>query len=92
VELTDSYPGFQGALGEVYLLPATLAEMILVKLIGENFRFLAAIGAFADKRFQIPHLFESRAMLRRGHKLLLMLMVIRLPVSEYPVPGRISAV
>jgi hypothetical protein len=67
----NSYSGFQGALGEVYLLPATLAEMILVKLIGENFRFLAAVGAFADKRLQVPHLFKSRAMLRRGHKLLL---------------------
>jgi hypothetical protein len=75
VELTDSYPGFQGALGEVYLLPATLAKMILVKLIGENFRFPAAIGAFADKRLQIPHLFKPRAMLRRGHKLLLRLMI-----------------
>ncbi|MDO9228768.1 MAG: hypothetical protein Q7U03_04280 [Syntrophales bacterium] len=60
-----------GALGEVYLLQATLAEMFLVKLIGENFRFPAAIGAFADKGLQVPHLFKSRAMLRRGHKLLL---------------------
>jgi hypothetical protein len=81
-----------GALGEVYLLPATLAEMRLVKLIGENFRFLAAILAFADKRLQVPQLFKSRAMLGRGHKLLLMLTAIRLPVSGYPVPGRISAV
>jgi hypothetical protein len=88
----NSYPGFQGALGEVYLLPATLAEMRLVKLIGENFRFLAAILAFADKRLQVPQLFKSRAMLGRGHKLLLTLTAIRLPVSGYPVPGRISAV
>jgi len=67
----NSCPGFQGALGEVDLLPATLAEMFLVKLIGENFRFFAAIGAFADKRLQVPHLFKSRAMLGCGHKLLL---------------------
>jgi hypothetical protein len=63
--------------------------MFLVKLIGENFRFLAAIGAFANKRLQVPHLFKSRAMLGRGHKLLLRLMVIRLLISGYPVPGRI---
>jgi hypothetical protein len=67
----ELYPGFQGTLGEVYLLLAALAEMFLVKLIGENFRLPAAVGAFAVKRLQVPHLFKSRAMLRRGHKLLL---------------------
>jgi hypothetical protein len=82
------YPGLQVALGEVDLLPAALAEMFLVKLIGENFRFFAAILAFADKRLQVLHLFKSRAMLGGGHKFLLTLMVVRLPVSGYPLPGR----
>jgi hypothetical protein len=83
----NSCPGFQGALGEVDLLPATLAEMILVKLIGENFRFLAAIGAIADKRLQVPHLFKSRAMLGRCHKLLLKLMAVRLWFRDIPFRG-----
>jgi hypothetical protein len=37
--------------------------MLLVELVGKDLSFLAAVRAFADKRFQALEGFKSRAML-----------------------------
>jgi hypothetical protein len=59
--------GFQFTLGEINELSAAGAPVFLVEFIGKDFLFLAAIGAFAYKGFQVLETFQSRAMQGRVH-------------------------
>jgi hypothetical protein len=65
----QSNPGVQGALGEVDFLLAALADVFLFELIGEDFLFQSAVGAFADKRLQVFLGLKSGAMHGCGHDL-----------------------
>jgi hypothetical protein len=62
---------FQGALGEVYLLAAALAEVLFVKLVGEYLLLLAAIRALAGEGLEPLELLKARAMTGGGHDVLL---------------------
>jgi hypothetical protein len=65
---------FEAALGEVDGLAAFRTCMGSGELIGKNLFFLATIGAFTTKRFQMLELLKSGAVLRcrvgHGHYLL----------------------
>jgi hypothetical protein len=65
--------GPEGTFPELDLLPAASARTGLVEFIGKDLELLPAIGAVAEKRFEIPELLESRAMTRRAHGILLSL-------------------
>lgn len=59
---------FQGALGEINLFSAPLADMLFVKLIRKDLSFLPAVGTFADERLQMLELLKTGAVLWCDHK------------------------
>jgi hypothetical protein len=61
--------GFSGqlALAEIDLFPAGFTLVGTIKLIGEDFDFVAALWAFADEGFQVTEIFKSRAVLGCRH-------------------------
>ena len=70
----DAGPRFQGALGEIYLLPASFTFVGLFEFVGEDLSLGLAVGALADKGLQTFKLFETWAMLGcRSHVLNLLL-------------------
>jgi hypothetical protein len=62
-------PGLQGALGKVDFFLAAFTDMFLFELIGEDFLFHSAVGAFADKRLQVFLGLKSGAVHGCGHDL-----------------------
>jgi hypothetical protein len=69
----DGFSGrsVNGALGKVDGLAAPFANMFAVEFVGEDLHRLATVGAFADERLQGFVLFETGAMLRCRHGILL---------------------
>ena len=62
------YPlGFKTAPGEVDLLFAARAKVLLIKLIGKDFFLFAAFRTFADERAQVLEALPARTMLRCRH-------------------------
>ena len=55
--------GVQFALGEIDRLAASAANVGLVELVGKNFLFFPAAGAFADKGLEVLEGSEAGAML-----------------------------
>jgi hypothetical protein len=67
-----SYPCVQRALGEIDLFSASRAFVRLVEFIRKNLFFASALRTFANKGLQVLVAFETRAMLWRGHDILLL--------------------
>jgi hypothetical protein len=59
--------GFEGALGEIHLLVASGAGVLLVEFVGEDLQLLPAFRALALERLKGFELGKSRAMLGCGH-------------------------
>jgi hypothetical protein len=61
--------GFKTAFGEIDLLLAARANVLLIKLIGKDFLLFAAFRTLANKRTQVLETLPTRAMLRcsRSH-------------------------
>jgi hypothetical protein len=59
--------GLEFAFAEVDLLLAAGTGMLLIELVGEDFLFLAAVGALADKGGQLFVGLETGAMTRCAH-------------------------
>jgi hypothetical protein len=74
-------------LRKIDLFSAVSAFMRFVKFIRENFFLCTAMGAIADKRFQVFVVFEPRAMLWCRHRPLL---AARRAIGRKHLPGMID--